>query len=134
MSYRNLWLLPLLGMVACSPSGSEPDSAAPGPAAELAQRDVKPTWSEDRLALGKETYELACAICHETGDRDAPITGRREEWEDRSDMWEAVLFEHAKSGYLEMPAKGGQPGLTDDAVEAAAEYMLGLTFPELPRD
>ena len=70
----------------------------------------------------------------ETGDRDAPITGNRDQWEERSDMWQAVLFNHAKMGYLEMPGKGGQPELTDEAVEAATEYMLGLTFPELPKD
>jgi len=49
-------------------------------------------------------------------------------------MWQAVLFNHAKAGYLDMPGKGGQPELTDESVEAATEYMLGLTFPELPKD
>ena len=49
-------------------------------------------------------------------------------------MWQAVLFNHAKSGFLEMPPKGGQPGLPDESVEAATEYMLGITYPELPRD
>jgi cytochrome c5 len=49
-------------------------------------------------------------------------------------LWEAVLFEHVKQGYLNMPAKGGEPGLTDYDVEAAAEYMLNLSHPSLPRD
>jgi hypothetical protein len=35
-------------------------------------------------------------------------------------MWQAVLFNHAKSGYLEMPEKGGAAELSDEAVEAAA--------------
>jgi cytochrome c5 len=30
-------------------------------------------------------------------------------------MWQAVLFNHAKSGYLEMPGKGGQDELSDEA-------------------
>jgi cytochrome c5 len=46
----------------------------------------------------------------------------------------AVLFKHAKSGYLEMPGKGGHTDLTDESVEAATEYMLGLTYPELLKD
>jgi cytochrome c5 len=129
---RCLFVVALLGLVACS--GRE-DEAAPSPTANVSQqRAVKPTWREDRLALGEQTYQVACASCHETGDRDAPITGDRDQWEERSDMWQAVLFNHAKSGYLEMPGKGGQPELTDEAVEAATEYMLGLTFPELPKD
>jgi cytochrome c5 len=45
-----------------------------------------------------------------------------------------VLLEHAREGWLDMPAKGGHPYLSDRAVQAAGEYMLCETFPELPRD
>ena len=130
--YRGLWVLALVGLVACSPGGEEGSDPAPG--VDAAQREVMPTWREDRMALGKDTYDFACASCHETGEGGAPKTGERSQWEERSDMWQAVLFKHAKSGYLDMPEKGGQEALTDEAVEAATEYMLGLTFPELPRD
>jgi cytochrome c5 len=130
--YRSLLAIALFGLAACSTGDDE--AAAEPSAMSPEQREVKPTWREDRLALGVQTYQAACASCHETGDQDAPITGNREQWEQRSDMWQAVLFNHAKAGYLQMPGKGGQLELTDDAVEAATEYMLGLTFPELPRD
>jgi hypothetical protein len=33
-----------------------------------------------------------------------------------------------------MPTKGGKLELSNRAVEAAGEYMLHETFPELPRD
>jgi len=128
---RNVWVLALLALAACSPAADEPRTAAPS---TQAKRDVMPSWREDYLALGKDTYERACASCHDSGEQGAPVTGQREQWEGRSDLWQAVLFEHAKSGYLDMPGKGGQPELTDEAVEAAAEYMLGLTYPELPKD
>ena len=49
-------------------------------------------------------------------------------------MWQAVLFEHARAGYFDMPGKGGRRDLSDEAVEAATEYMLEKTFPELPKD
>ena len=130
--YCSLLAMALFGLAACSTG--EDDAASGSAAMGTEGRAVKPTWREDRLALGEQTYQAACASCHETGDQDAPITGNREQWEQRSDMWQAVLFNHAKAGYLQMPGKGGQPELTDDAVEAATEYMLGLTFPELPRD
>jgi hypothetical protein len=33
-----------------------------------------------------------------------------------------------------MPAKGDRPELTEQAVDAAGEYLLSITFPELPLD
>ena len=131
MFYRTVWVLALLAIAACSPAGEEPAAVAPS---SEEKRDVMSSWREDYLALGKETYEQACASCHDSGEQGAPVTGKREQWEGRSDLWQAVLFEHAKSGYLNMPGRGGQSDLTDEAVEAAAEYMLGLTYPELPKD
>lgn len=130
--YRILWVFALLGLVACSPGGE--DVSAPSETLKPEQREVKPTWREDRVSLGQETYQSVCASCHESGDHGAPVTGNRDQWEERSDMWQAVLFKHAKAGYLEMPGKGGQSDLSDEAVEAATEYMLALTFPELLRD
>lgn len=127
----------LAGLAGCSPAGSEAGNGGTASAAEdagAATPEVTQGWRGDRLALGKATYDSACATCHAEGAGGAPRTGHREDWEERSDMWQAVLSKHAKAGYLEMPGKGGQPELSDDSVEAATEYMLGLTFPELPQD
>ena len=33
-----------------------------------------------------------------------------------------------------MPGKGGRADLSKESVDAALEYMLQKTFPELPRD
>jgi len=44
-----------------------------------------------------------------------------------------VLFEHARSGYIDMPAKGGAEALEDNIVSKAAEYMLTETFPDARR-
>jgi cytochrome c5 len=125
-------------MAACSPAGEEQGAAVERvedpPGGSQAAREVQPDWRMDRQALGESTYAAACASCHDAGEGNAPRTGVREDWAERSNLWQAVLFNHAKAGYLEMPGKGGQPELTDEAVEAATEYMLGLTFPELPRD
>lgn len=122
-----LLLLGLLCLVACSR-----DAEAP-PADEVADGEVTESgesWREDRLMLGRRTYELACASCHDSGKLDAPLTGNPKDWAGRSELWEAVLMEHAKTGYLEMPEKGGNPDLPEDAVEAAVEYMLSVTFPD----
>ena len=90
--------------------------------------------SEQRVEDGRAMYERTCKICHETGIAGAPQTNNPEDWKGRSSLWESVLFEHAEKGYLGMPAKGGDPDASAYDVEAAAEYMLTITHPELPAD
>ena len=83
---------------------------------------------------GKAAYVEHCAGCHETGMLGAPREGQPQEWEGRSNLWQAVLMEHAKTGFFEMPARGGKTDLPDEVVSAAAEYMLEITFPDRPKD
>ncbi len=90
--------------------------------------------SSDRLEDGRKTYEATCAKCHETGVDNAPETGNAGDWANRSKLWDAVLSEHAQQGYLRMPAKGGNPNASKYDVDAAAEYMLTITHPEMPHD
>ena len=82
----------------------------------------------------KEAYEQACAGCHEEGVDGAPRTGDRDAWVGRSTLWEAVLFEHAQEGYLDMPARGTDGRFSDEDIAAATEYMLELTHPDTPPD
>ena len=109
-----------------------------GPAAETPALQAEDyeiiAWRDRYLALGEDVYEWACAACHDQGKDGAPVTGDRQSWSNRSPLWSAVLLEHARQGLLEMPAKGGHAYLSDRAVQAAGEYMLGKTFPDLPRD
>jgi cytochrome c5 len=90
--------------------------------------------SSDIAINGASAYQEYCARCHESGTDSAPRTGHPEDWEVRSSLWQAVLMEHAKKGFLDMPARGGNAQLPDDVVNAAAQYMLEQTFPNMPRD
>ena len=83
---------------------------------------------------GEAAYNAHCAGCHETGMLGAPREGAPQDWEARSSLWQAVLMEHAKTGYFDMPARGGKTELPDAVVDAAAEYMLEQTFPNRPVD
>lgn len=83
---------------------------------------------------GEAAYAEHCAGCHETGMLGAPREGQPQEWQGRSNLWQAVLMEHAKTGYFEMPARGGKTELADEIVDAAAEYMLEHTFQNRPED
>lgn len=84
--------------------------------------------------FGEASYNEYCAGCHETGMLGAPVTGDDEDWGTRSQLWDAVLLDHAITGYLEMPAKGGRSDLPEDVVKAAAEYMLEITYPDRLQD
>ena len=100
----------------------------------LTEPDSEVTASPRSASLiGQQAYEEICAGCHEEGLDGAPRTENREDWEGRSWLWEAVLFEHARCGYEDMPAKGGCTTLDDVTVTKAAEYMMALTYPELPQ-
>jgi cytochrome c5 len=111
----------------------DPDAGAPA-ATDVAAVPAPEIWAGEGYAEAKAIYERACASCHDPGAGDAPTIGVREDWDGRSRIWVAVLSEHAKQGYLEMPAKGGATELTDKQVGAAAEYILAVTYPDLPLD
>jgi cytochrome c5 len=83
---------------------------------------------------GERAYKENCAGCHETGMLGAPREGEPQDWEERSSLWQAVLMDHAKTGYFEMPARGGRADLPDEVINAAAQYMLETTFPDRPKD
>jgi cytochrome c5 len=114
-----------LALVACA-SGD----GAPAPGAAVAATDVVPrTPIVERAERGRAVYEEVCARCHAQGLDGAPVPGRPGDWDNRSRLWQSVLFEHAKQGYLKMPARGGEQSLAGEDVEAAAEYMLGIAYP-----
>lgn len=113
------------------PGCEEASSLDEGQAAKVTRAE---SWRDLYLQLGKDTYQDACAVCHDEGDQGAPMIGDRQAWSDRSPLWSAVLIVHAKNGHLGMPAKGGCNALSERQVAAAGEYMLSETFPELPRD
>lgn len=119
---RRLLYLPVIVLAAFGCERAT-ESVSDEPAAEEPAEVVE----EIRTFSAADAYELACAECHEEGLHGAPKTGDPEAWAGRSWLWEAVLFEHAKKGYNEMPAKGGYESLSDDLVEKAAEYMLSRT-------
>ena len=90
--------------------------------------------ASERMDDGFEAYSARCAQCHDSGINGAPRTQEPLDWENRSSLWESVLVEHAKNGYLDMPAKGGDINMSDYDVDVAAEYMLNISHPGLPRD
>ena len=92
------------------------------------------SYASERMDDGYKAYMARCATCHDSGIDGAPRTHEALDWENRSSLWESVLVEHAKKGYLDMPARGGDKNMSDYDVDVAAEYMLNISHPDLPRD
>lgn len=80
-------------------------------------------------AAGKATYDASCAMCHKTGMMGAPKVGNKAEWAPRIKQGMNVLVANSIKGYKGakgmMPAKGGNPKLTDAQVGNAVAYMVG---------
>ena len=132
IAYRGVFLIACcLCVAACSPEG---ERSAPAGDTVAEQQVPQPAPEPEAVLSGLDAYNKVCAHCHETGVNGAPVTGDPAEWQGRSPLWQAVLMEHAKAGYLEMPAKGGQDELSDWTINAATQYMLEMTFPDRPRD
>jgi len=110
--------------------GDEPETAVMGESTEVAtaeeSTEVASTGSDD---AGKATYDSICVACHGSGIPGIPQLGDAAAWAPRIEQGNDALYEHAISGYIgssgmPMPAKGGNPDLSDDAVKAAVDYMI----------
>jgi len=73
---------------------------------------------------GKSTFDTVCTACHGTGVAGAPKFGDKAAWGPRIAQGKPALYNSALHGKNAMPAKGGNPGLSDDAVKAAVDYMV----------
>lgn len=72
---------------------------------------------------GSQVYEKVCIACHGKGLHGAPVFGDRQRWKKliREELDELVPT--ALTGIRKMPAKGGNPALTDGEVARAVVHM-----------
>ena len=84
--------------------------------------------AERENVVGAAIYRATCALCHGPGIAGAPRLDHGDSWRQRAATGTETLIGHAISGYRGdrglMPARGGNPSLSDDEVRAAVEYML----------
>ena len=80
--------------------------------------------AEEVVVDGPTVYGGLCQTCHDAGVAGAPIKG--------SDVMAArleekgldMLVQNAINGINAMPARGGNPALTDEQIRVAVEFML----------
>ena len=78
---------------------------------------------------GKSTYDSICVACHGSGLPGIPQLGDGAAWAPRIEQGNDTLYKNAISGFtgssgVPMPAKGGNPSLSDNDVKAAVDYMV----------
>ncbi|TDO15200.1 cytochrome c5 [Halomonas ventosae] len=73
---------------------------------------------------GAAIYNNVCMACHETGAAGAPVRGNAEQWSARLEKGTDMLYNHALNGFNAMPAKGGNPSLSDAEVKAAVDHLI----------
>ncbi len=72
-----------------------------------------------------DIYSNVCAACHDTGVSDAPVKGDTDAWAARlNDKGFDGLIENSINGIGAMPARGGDPSLTDEQLHEVVTYML----------
>lgn len=115
-------LLPVV-LLACACSDSDQDRPAVGAAPEVTGNASEP---EPRTAwTGSKIYDEVCDRCHKMGVDGAPELGDKRAWAKRIGKGEAVLLEHVKEGFGEMPPRGKCEFCSDDQLQSAMRYMIG---------
>jgi len=112
-----------------APAAEVAAAAAPAVAAKAAEPEVVAA-AAPASAVGKsgeEVYKAVCAMCHATGLLNAPKFGDKTQWEARIKQGYETLVTHANKGIRSMPAKGGNPSLTDEEVAGAVKYMANAS-------
>lgn len=104
------------------------DAAKPDAEAkpEAKAEEAKPAEGDKAAAKadGEKVYKGLCMSCHDTGVAGSPKLGDKEAWKARIATGNDALYKSALEGKGAMPAKGGNPKLTDDEVKAAVDYMV----------
>lgn len=103
----------------CALGGSLAHADSPYVDLDASLADARTVWLEN------------CEGCHGYGIADAPIPMEPDQWAFRLEKGMPLLYRHAIEGFIGpdysmMPAKGGNPKLTDTEVKAAVDYMTGL--------
>lgn len=113
-------------LAACSPRSTSSSATEVVPSATAAPAPT-PTVAVAANEKGEHVYKGTCAMCHATGAGGSPTFKSRDDWGPRIAKGKPTLYGHAMQGFTgakgTMPARGGNPSLSDDDIKAAVDYM-----------
>lgn len=112
-----------VGAVYAGSTGAAAQAAAAAAAAAKAASQVAYGGTTD----GKVIFDNLCTGCHTSGAGGAPTLDHAH-WDARIAQGKDTLHKHAIEGFTGsagvMPAKGGNPALTDEQVMASVDWMI----------
>lgn len=74
---------------------------------------------------GEQVFNTVCTACHTAGVLNAPKIDDKAAWEARAAKGLQGLIATSSTGLNQMPAKGGDPSLTEQELSDAITYMTG---------
>jgi cytochrome c5 len=126
--FARLWLpvVAVLALAACSKQKVDEEKTADliQPVARVELAVATPAEAGGAPKSGEQVVQAVCAACHSTGAANAPKTGDKAAWAPRIAQGMDALYKSALNGKAVMPARGGNPALSDDEVKAAVDYLV----------
>ena len=117
---RMLALASILGLLSTSISAAEPNL----PSDSLSVTNPVATDSAGSEAMAK--WARSCALCHITGEANAPVIGDTEEWQQRLQKGEAVLLNNVVNGINSMPPLGYCMSCEAADFRVMIDFMAGV--------
>lgn len=123
---------PLIALSISVLVGSCDGSVAPVPSKSNSARTEAPRFDSAHLSSGRKVWLGTCSGCHDIGVAGAPKLGDRAAWSPRIEKGLTTLHAHAIEGHFGptgtmMPPRGGNPGLSDQQVRQAVDYMVAAS-------
>ncbi len=92
------------------------------PVGAVSTKDAKAPDSA-KARSGEEVYQASCMACHSSGVANAPKPDDKAAWESRVATGLDAMIKIAIDGKGAMPARGGNPAITDEEIKAVILYM-----------
>ena len=117
---RILSLASILGLLSTSLSAAEPNLLGNG----LGVTNPRMSDSAGSEAMAK--WARSCALCHITGEANAPVVGDTEEWRQRLQKGEAALLNNVVNGINSMPPLGYCMSCEAADFRVMIDFMAGV--------
>ena len=117
---RMLALASILGLLSTSLSAAEPNLLGNG----LGVTNTRMSDSAGFEAMAK--WARSCALCHITGEANAPVVGDTEEWRQRLQKGEAALLNNVVNGINSMPPLGYCMSCEAADFRVMIDFMAGV--------
>ena len=117
---RILSLASILGLLSTSLSAAEPNLLGNG----LGVTNPRMSDSAGSEAMAK--WARSCALCHLTGEANAPVVGDTEEWQQRLQKGEAALLNNVVNGINSMPPLGYCMSCEAADFRVMIDFMAGV--------